>query len=68
MVERLLTLAEVADIFRISPATLYRQRYVGDPPGSLGFRVGRHVRFRCSDIEQLIEQLSTSSERHNDGN
>ena len=57
MVERLLTLAEVADIFRISPATLYRQRYVDEPPGSLGFRVGRHVRFRSSDLEQFIERM-----------
>lgn len=61
MVERLLTLAEVADIFRISRATLYRQRYVGEPPGSLGFRVGRHVPFRGRDIDQFIEQLAAAS-------
>lgn len=54
MAERLLTLAEVADIFRLSPATIYRQRYFGKPPGSLGFRVGRHVRFRDVDIEAWI--------------
>jgi predicted DNA-binding transcriptional regulator AlpA len=56
MGERLLTLAEVAAYLRLPPASLHRQRYVGDPPGSLGFRVGRHVRFRRGDIEAWIEQ------------
>ncbi len=56
MVKRLLTLAEVADILRISQPTIYRQRYVGEPPGSLGFRVGRHVRFDANDLADWINQ------------
>jgi predicted DNA-binding transcriptional regulator AlpA len=55
MADRLLTLDEVADYLQLPPASLHRQRYVGDPPGSLGFRVGRYVRFRRADIEQWIE-------------
>lgn len=55
MADRLLTLDEVAAYLRLPPASLHRQRYVGQPPGSLGFRVGRHVRFRRGDIEQWIE-------------
>jgi predicted DNA-binding transcriptional regulator AlpA len=58
---RLLTLTEVARFLGLSPASLYRQRYVGDPPGSLGFRVGRHVRFRRVDLEMWIEGQMASS-------
>jgi predicted DNA-binding transcriptional regulator AlpA len=62
MGERLLTLTEVAAYLGLPPASLYRQRYVGDAPGSLGFRVGRHVRFRRGDIDTWIEQqVSTTS-------
>lgn len=61
MVERLLTLEEVADLLRLPVATLYRQRYVGEPPGSLGFRVGRHVRFRGADLEAWIEELASTA-------
>jgi predicted DNA-binding transcriptional regulator AlpA len=61
VVERLLTLEEVADLLRIPMATLYRQRYVGDPPGSLGFRVGRHVRFRNADLEAWINHQVAAS-------
>ena len=64
MVERLLTLAEVADLLRLSEATLYRQRYFGKLPGSLGFRCGVYVRYRPADIESWIEdQISESLER-----
>ena len=62
MVERLLTLEEVADMLRVPVATLYRQRYVGDRPGALGFRVGRHVRFRPSDLDGWIAQSMTKRE------
>jgi predicted DNA-binding transcriptional regulator AlpA len=61
VVKRLLTLEEVADMFRIAPATIYRQRYASVPPGSLGFRVGRHVRFRSSDLQAWIESRITES-------
>jgi predicted DNA-binding transcriptional regulator AlpA len=61
VVERLLTLEEVADLLRIPMATLYRQRYVGDPPGSLGFRVGRHVRFRNADLKAWINHQVAAS-------
>jgi predicted DNA-binding transcriptional regulator AlpA len=63
MADRLLTLDEVAAYLRLPPASLHRQRYVGDPPGSLGFRVGRHVRFRHSDIEQWIAEQVAAGRR-----
>jgi excisionase family DNA binding protein len=55
MVGRLLTLDEVADLLRLPKATLYRQRYSGDLPGSLGFKVGRHVRYDVDDVGQWID-------------
>ena len=64
MVEQLLTLAEVAELLRLPEATIYRQRYVGKLPGSLGFRCGIYVRYRWSDIEAWIEdQVAASLER-----
>ena len=63
MVERLLTLAEVAELLRLSEGSLYRQRYVGEPPGSLGFRVGRYVRFSPSRLEDWLD-----SQAERDGN
>jgi predicted DNA-binding transcriptional regulator AlpA len=61
VVERLLTLAEVAELLRVAEATLYRQRYLGEPPGSLGFRVGGLVRYRPSDLEAWLNQLHSGS-------
>jgi predicted DNA-binding transcriptional regulator AlpA len=61
---RLLTLVEVAEYLQLPPASLHRQRGVGAKPGALGFRVGRHVRFRRADLEawidaQMAEPLET---------
>jgi hypothetical protein len=42
---RLMTPDEVCEMFGLpSRATLYAQRYRGDPPGSLAILVGRHLR------------------------
>ena len=51
---RFLSLSDVADLFGIPEASLYRQRYTGDMPGSLGFKVGRHVRFDPADLERWV--------------
>ena len=56
---KLLTVHEVAEFFRIPPATLYSQRYRGANPGALGIRVGRHIRFRSQDIDQWLDQRSS---------
>ncbi len=66
MVERLLTLAEVAELLRLPEATIYRQRYVGELHGSLGFRIGRHVRFRPSDLERFINEQCLHSRGTNE--
>ncbi len=57
--DRLLTITELADYLGVPVATLYQWRYRREGPP--GFRVGRHVRYRWSDVQEWIEhQLETS--------
>jgi excisionase family DNA binding protein len=51
--ERLLTVEDLAEYLGVPVATLYAWRYRRQGPP--GFRVGRHVRFRRSDIDDWIE-------------
>lgn len=54
--DRLLTVQELANYLGVPVATIYAWRYRHEGPP--GFRVGRHVRFRQSDIEEwLNDQL-----------
>ena len=55
LTNQLMTVNQVAEWLSIPVATIYAQRYRGEKPGALGFRVGRWVRFSQSDIEQWIE-------------
>ena len=50
---RLMTTAEVAEMLNIPLETLYawRQRRLGP----LGYRVGRHIRYRRSAVESWLE-------------
>jgi predicted DNA-binding transcriptional regulator AlpA len=43
-----------------SRATLYAQRYRGDPPGSLAVLVGRHLRWDPDDIDAWLDDLKAS--------
>ena len=52
-VNRLLTIQQLADYLDVPTATLYAWRYRGVGPA--GFRVGKHVRFRWTDVELWIE-------------
>lgn len=57
----LLTPQEVADMLRIPVRSLYVQRSAGrpTPPGAI---VGRHLRYRLSDVEAWIaEQFAGSA-------
>ena len=48
----LLSAQQLADYLEIPLATLYAWRYRGEGPP--GFRVGRHLRYRWSDVDQWI--------------
>lgn len=50
--EKLLTVADVADYLGVPVATIYAWRYRRQGPP--GFRVGRHVRYRWIDVEEWI--------------
>ena len=60
--DRVLTVQDLAEYLDVPVATVYGWRYrrLGPP----GFRVGRHLRFRCSDIERWIEDRIVQA-RHN---
>ena len=58
--ERLASVQEVAKYLGVPPGTLYQWRHVGTGPR--GYRVGRYVRYRWSDVEEWLDgQASDSS-------
>lgn len=52
--ERLLSTQDLADYLDVPLKTIYAWRYRGQGPR--GLRVGRHVRFRWSDVEDWVTQ------------
>ena len=62
--EELLTLEEVAQIFRVPPATVRKWR--NNREGPLGFRVGKYVRFRRSQVDKFIADME-ARQREVDG-
>ena len=60
--DRLLTVEELGQYLGVPVATLYQWRHRREGPP--GFRVGRHVRYRWSDVQEWIEhKLETSPSR-----
>jgi excisionase family DNA binding protein len=58
--EHLLSAQELADYLDVPLKTIYAWRYRGQGPR--GFRVGRHVRFRLSDVQHWVsDQLENDS-------
>jgi excisionase family DNA binding protein len=57
--EPLVSLAEVAAYLGLPPATLHQWRYRG--VGPVGYRVGRHVRYRMSEVDRWLE---AQADRH----
>ncbi len=52
--DQLLTVEELADYLGVPVATLYQWRYRREGPP--GFRVGRYIRYRQTDVEAWIER------------
>ncbi len=57
--ERLLPVEDLTDYVGVPVATIYAWRYRRQGPP--GFRVGRHLRFRWSDVERWIEDRITQT-------
>ncbi len=52
--DKLLTVDELASHLNVPTATIYAWRYRRQGPP--GFRVGKHLRFQQSDVEQWIAE------------
>lgn len=52
--EPLLTVQELATYLGVPVATIYGWRYRRQGPP--GFRIGRHLRFRRSDVEEWVDR------------
>lgn len=52
--DRLVDVRELSDYLGVPVATLYQWRHRREGPP--GFRVGKHLRYRWTDIEEWIEQ------------
>jgi excisionase family DNA binding protein len=53
MLERLMSLADLSEMLSVPVTTLYQWRHRGEGPP--GYRVGRHVRYRRSEVEAWLE-------------
>ena len=65
--DRLLTAEDLANFLDVPIKTLYAWRYRGEGP--IGFRVGRHIRYRWTDVEQWIRdrvRVAETSRRQNE--
>lgn len=51
--DRLMTIGELAEYLQVPRETIYRWRKYGSGPR--GFRMGRHIRFRRSEVEAWVE-------------
>jgi len=52
--DKLMSITDVSEMLGIPVHTLYRWRYRGDGP--VGYRIGRHVRYRREAVEAWLEQ------------
>lgn len=52
--DRLLTVDELAEFLDLPVRTLYTWRYRGEGP--VGFRVGKHIRYRWSDVDRWVRE------------
>ncbi|NIA26321.1 MAG: helix-turn-helix domain-containing protein [Gammaproteobacteria bacterium] len=52
-IDRLLTVEDLSEYLEVPVATIYAWRYHRQGPP--GFRVGKYLRFRWSDVETWIE-------------
>ena len=62
--KQLLTIEEVAELLKIPESSLHYQRERSRPPGALGVRIGKHIRWEPDVLERWIaEQRSQTNSR-----
>jgi excisionase family DNA binding protein len=66
LIEQVLSLSELCEHLHVTAQTIYDLRSQGRGPN--GFRVGRELRFRVSEIEAWLTQMeSEDAQRHSVG-
>jgi excisionase family DNA binding protein len=61
LIEQVLSLTELCEHLHVSAQTIYDLRSQGRGPK--GFRVGRELRFRISEIEAWLARMETEDDR-----
>jgi excisionase family DNA binding protein len=51
--ERLMSITDLSEMLGVPIHTLYRWRYNGEGP--VGYRIGRHVKYRRATVEAWLE-------------
>ncbi len=60
--EQLLEIGQVSKLVGLPESTLYQQRHRRVGIGALAIRVGRHLRWRPSDIEAWLDAQSEKAQ------
>ncbi len=55
MVEQLLTVREVADLFKVPPSWIYDRTRRRGPEKIPHYKVGKYLRFRIEEVHKFIE-------------
>jgi excisionase family DNA binding protein len=64
LIEQVLSLSELCAHLQVPAQTIYDLRSQGRGPR--GFRVGRELRFRISEVEAWLERMEQDDERRHD--
>jgi len=59
--DRLLTVQDLAEYLGVPATTLYQWRYRQEGPR--GFRVGRHIRYKRTDVAEWIDRQIENANR-----
>jgi excisionase family DNA binding protein len=65
LIEQVLSLSELCAHLHVSAQTIYDLRSQGRGPR--GFRVGRELRFRVSEVEAWLQRMENDDDRHHVG-
>jgi DNA-binding transcriptional MerR regulator len=59
--EQLADVAQLAETFGLPPETLRYWRHIGRGPRA--YKIGRHIRYRPSEVEEWLRAQAVGSER-----
>lgn len=59
--DKLLSVEELAELLGVPVGTIYRWNHIGTGPQAI--KVGRHVRYRQTDIDRWLDQRAGAAVR-----